>query len=53
MCTLMFWCEKKYDPLLLDLDQTKRADLLFLSGVLLLIMLFGMFNSKSFIYFQF
>lgn len=53
MCLITFLCERKFDPMLSGFNSRAKTDMLFLSGVLLMILLFGVFNNSSFIYFQF
>jgi D-alanyl-lipoteichoic acid acyltransferase DltB (MBOAT superfamily) len=53
MCFITFLCERKFDPMLSGFNNRAKTDMLFLSGVLLMILLFGVFNNSSFIYFQF
>lgn len=50
---LMFFFEKKYDAVLSQLDNRFRQDVVFSSFILFLIITLGVFNQKSFIYFQF
>ncbi|MEO8764818.1 MAG: MBOAT family O-acyltransferase [Ginsengibacter sp.] len=48
-----FFVEKYSDTLLLSFDNKKSKDVLFCSVVLILIILLGIFQRNSFIYFQF
>lgn len=49
----MFFIEKKFSPLLTELNRRPWLDILFLIITVLFIILLGMFNTQSFIYFQF
>jgi len=53
MCIFMFVTEFRMDAMLSAFDRRGIADTLFISSILLLVLLFGLFNSNSFIYFQF
>jgi TRAP-type uncharacterized transport system fused permease subunit len=50
---IMFYIENRYDSLLTQFDFNMRKDIIFSSVVLFLIVTLGVFNQKSFIYFQF
>jgi D-alanyl-lipoteichoic acid acyltransferase DltB (MBOAT superfamily) len=49
----MFWIENKFDTTFTQLDALYRTDLVFASVVLFIIATHGVFNQKTFIYFQF
>ncbi len=53
MIVLMFAVEKKYKPALIEFNKASWADILFCSSVLLLVIILGVYNDNSFIYFQF
>jgi D-alanyl-lipoteichoic acid acyltransferase DltB (MBOAT superfamily) len=53
MVFIMFYFENKYDTLLSQLDSCFKSDIFFSATILLLILTLGVFNQKSFIYFQF
>lgn len=49
----MFWIENKYDSTFTQLDSSYRIDIFFASFVLFIVLTQGVFNQKTFIYFQF
>ncbi len=53
MLVFMLYIENKYDALLSQLDNHDLENVLFCSTTLFLILSLGVFNQKSFIYFQF
>ncbi|MEQ1796537.1 MAG: MBOAT family O-acyltransferase [Lacibacter sp.] len=53
MIALMFMVEKRLAPDLATLNKKPYADIVFCGAILSMIVLFGVFNSNSFIYFQF
>lgn len=50
---VMLLVEFFFDPNLKKFQQHRYFDLVFFTGILCMIILFGVFNNKSFIYFQF
>ncbi len=50
---IMFWLEQRYDSRISQLNNRYKEDILFSSFILLLVLTLGVFNQKSFIYFQF
>jgi D-alanyl-lipoteichoic acid acyltransferase DltB (MBOAT superfamily) len=51
--TVMFLVERKTDPMLLVLDKRPKLDVIFSTAVLVAIIMLGIFQKNTFIYFQF